>query len=183
MGFSAFQFKGASTFRVLSVENVWFWSFLRWWGPAPRAGSLPESLRMGNTFRKKAMVENKGEINGAQYKNCSVPENRAASISSDETIANAIFFSTVFERLDRSRHRHRSRQRWKNNFWFQRKINANPKKIVRAPKTAMRRFSKANSTQMLRNFRPFSTTSIDRPMNWTTRKRAGWLGWLGTMWN
>ena len=122
-------------------------------------------FRMCSTMVEKSIVESKGEINGAPYKNCSVPENRDASISSGESRANAIFFSTVFERLDRSRHRHRSKRRRKNNFSFQRKINANPKKIVQAPKIAMRRFSNANSTQTLRNFRPFSTTSIDRPMN------------------
>ena len=54
--------------------------------------------------------------------------------------ANAKEFSTVFEHLDRSRRPHRSNRRQKNRFEMFRKINANPKKIVRAPKTKMRRF-------------------------------------------
>ena len=53
-------------------------------------------FRMCDTMVEKSILESKAEINGAKYKNCSVPENRDASISSGETIANAIFFFDRF---------------------------------------------------------------------------------------
>ena len=54
------------------------------------------TFRMCATMVEKSIVESKVEINGAPYKNCSVPENRDASISSGENIANAIFFFDRF---------------------------------------------------------------------------------------
>ena len=56
-------------------------------------------FRMCSTMVEKSIVERKGEINGARYKNYSVPENRAASISYGNYRANAMIFSTIFEHL------------------------------------------------------------------------------------
>ena len=83
---------------------------------------------------------NRNENQRKPEENCSGPENENASISLGKYNANAKEFSTVFEHLDRSRRPHRSNRRQKNRFEMFRKINANPKKIVRAPKTRMRRF-------------------------------------------
>ena len=58
------------------------------------------------------------EIYGAPAKNCSGPENRNASIVLGRHIANAMIFSIVFEHRDRSRHRHRSIRRRKNDVRF-----------------------------------------------------------------
>ena len=83
--------------------------------------------------RRKNRFLSKGEINGASAKICSGPENQNSSISLGNYNANATEFSTVFEHLDRSKRPHGATRRQKMRIWFCRKINANPKKIVRAP--------------------------------------------------
>ena len=95
--------------------------------------------------RRKIISAKRSKINAAPAENWSGPENRDASISLCNHIANAKEFSSVFEHLDRSNGLHRSNRRQKNRFEMFRKINANPKKIVRAPKTKMRRFHCANT--------------------------------------
>ena len=111
---------------------------------------------------RKIIFAKRSKINGASAENCSGPENRDASISLRKLYTNAMIFSTVLEHLDRSRRPHRSNRRRKIYFRFCSKINANPKKIVRAPKISMRRFYQANTMQTLRNLRPFFSTAIDR---------------------
>ena len=57
------------------------------------------------------------EINGAPAKNSSGPENRDASILLGKHIANAMIFSTVF---DRNRSRHREVAKWAGLGWLAR---------------------------------------------------------------
>ena len=69
----------------------------------------------------KTTVDFLGKIHGAPAKNCSGPENRDASILLGRHVANAMIFrpfSIVFEHRDRSRHRHRSIRRRKNDVPF-----------------------------------------------------------------
>ena len=55
---------------------------------------------------------------GVPAKNCSGPENHNASILLGRHIANAMIFSIVFEHRDRSKRRHRSIRRQKNDVRF-----------------------------------------------------------------
>ena len=84
------------------------------------------------------------EMYGAPAKNCSGPENRDASILVGKHIANAMIFSTVFDRFRAPRSIEASASvdsaSKKRRSISLTKYRARKKKIVRAPKTAMCRF-------------------------------------------
>ena len=84
------------------------------------------------------------EMYGAPAKNCSGPENRDASILFGRHTANAMIFSTVFDRFRAPRSIEASASidsaSKKRRSISVQKCTARQQKIVRAPKTAMRRF-------------------------------------------
>ena len=84
------------------------------------------------------------EMYGARAKKCSGPENRDASILVGKHIANAMIFSTVFDRFRAPRSIEASASvdsaSNKRRSISVEKCTARQQKIVRAPKTAMRRF-------------------------------------------
>ena len=106
------------------------------------------------------------EINGAPAKNCSGPEKRDTSILLSKNIANAMIFSIVFEHRDRSRHRHRSIRRRKNDVRFlEENIGRASKKLFgpRKPRCVdffMQTYSERYD--FFDRFRSFSSTAIDR---------------------
>ena len=124
---------------------------------------------------------------GAPTKNCSGPENRDASILLGRLLGNAMIFSTVFDRFRAPRSIEASASvdsaSKKRRSISVQKCTARQQKIVRAPKTAMRRFHYANTTQTLRNFRPFLTKKRVRLKNCLQPAGlaglAGWAGWAG----
>ena len=102
--------------------------------------AIDRGIGIGRFGVEKTTFDFCREMYGAPAKNCSGPENRDASILVCKFNANANEFSSVFEHLGRSRRPHRWNRRRKIDFRFCSKINANPKKNVRAPKIAMCRF-------------------------------------------
>ena len=78
-------------------------------------------IGIGRFGVEKATFDFFKKIRGVPAKKCSGPENRDASILVGRHIANAMIFrpfSIVFEHRDRSRHRHRSIRRRKNDVRF-----------------------------------------------------------------
>ena len=84
------------------------------------------------------------EIYGAAAKTCSGPENRNASILLGRHIANAMTFSSIFDRVRAPRSIEASASvdsaSKKRRSISVQKCTARQQKNVRAPKTAMRRF-------------------------------------------
>ena len=102
------------------------------------------SLPHRSIRRRKTTFDFCKEMYGAPAKNCSGPENRDASILVGKHIANAIIFSTVFDRFRAPRSIEASASidsaSKKRRSISVQKCTARQQKIVRAPKTAMRRF-------------------------------------------
>ena len=71
----------------------------------------------------------KGEIEGAQAKLRSIPEN-------GKSMSNAIEFSIAFDHRDRSKHRNRSTRRWRTEFGSQRRNQRRANKVCLVPENS-----------------------------------------------
>ena len=106
--------------------------------------AIDRGIGIGRIGVEKTKFDFCREMYGAPAKNCSGPENRDASILVGKHLANAMIFSTVFDRFRAPRSIEASASidsaSKKRRSISVQKCTARQQKIVRAPKTAMRRF-------------------------------------------
>ena len=110
--------------------------------------AIDRGIGIGRFGSKNSTFDFCTEMYGAPAKNCSGPENRDASILLGRHIANAMIFSTVFDRFRAPRSIEASASvdssSKKRRSISVQKCTARQQKVVRAPKTAMRRFYQTN---------------------------------------